>query len=83
MKCCKRCGHVNYYPTSNTYECLTRKVEANGVCDRFQENLSPSAIMKKIDKEIARLEKMEDGAYKLKQYPDFWQNYHLIKGENK
>ena len=83
---CKKCGHVTKYNgTVPRYECENgAKVDPYGLCDRFQLNLSPSAIMRKIDKEIERLEKLEDGVYRLTKRPPFGQNYRIVeKGENK
>ena len=92
--CCKNCGHVTFYKTSNKYECQKQKVDKNGVCDRYQQNVSPSVILKCIDKKIAELDKYEDGQFylieiaargggqfELKKYPPFGQNYHVISEE--
>ena len=86
IDCCRRCGHVTYYTSGKArrYECENgKKVQADGVCDRFQPNISPAEIMRKMDREIKRLEKMGDGAYELKKRPPLGQNYRLIyeKGE--
>ena len=50
----------------------------NGICDRFQPMVSSFEIMRLIDKKIAELETYEDGQFKLKKYPPFGQNYHVI-----
>ena len=76
-KCCKNCGHVTCYG-SGKYECQKRKVDMNGICDRFQPMVSSFEIMRLIDKKIAELETYEDGQFKLKKYPPFGQNYHVI-----
>ena len=83
LNCCQKCGHVTRYRGSfPRYECENgKKVDKNGTCDRFQLNISPSEIMRKIDKEIDRLEKMKDGEYQLTKRPPFGQNYRILKRE--
>lgn len=80
--CCKNCGHVTYYShcRKQHYECMGRKVAPNGICDRYQRNVSVSEICKKLDKAIAELDKVEDGQYELKERPPFGQNYRVVEG---
>ena len=77
LACCQNCGHVTFYNKHGKYyECVSGKiVRPEMVCDRFQKDLSSAEIIKKMDKEIKRLEKYEDGQYTLKQYPPVGQNY--------
>ena len=84
--CCKNCGHVTRYNVGHAgekYECVTGRVDENGICDRYQPDISPSQIMKRVDAELKKLEKsgIEDGQYKLKVRPPFGQNYR-VQGKN-
>ena len=77
-KCCAHCGHVICYRGKGTrYECMRMTVDANGICDRFQDNVPPSEIMRRIDKKLKELEKIPDGQFKLREFPPFHQNYHV------
>ena len=79
-KCCKTCGHCTKYnvgKVSEKYECMTRWVDANGICDRYQPNITPAEIMKRIDRDLKRLEKVEDGKFELTKRPPFGQNYRI------
>ncbi len=78
---CEVCGHCTKYRIPGRprrYECAFGVVSPYGICDRFQPDVSPSEIMRVIDREMKRLESFEDGKYQLKTYPDFGQNYRLI-----
>ena len=82
--CCKNCGHCTKYligRPSARYECAFGNVDPYGICDRYQPDISPSQIMRKIDTEIKKLEKsdVEDGQYRLKVRPPFGQNYRLTR----
>lgn len=83
VECCKTCGHVTCYKNSRRYECMKMVVSPNGICDRYQENISPTGIMRKIDEAMKELENVEDGQYQIKQRPPFHQNYHIIEGKRK
>ena len=77
-KCCKNCGHVTCYKLSRTrYECPFGAVSPNGVCDRFQQNISPTAITRRIDMALKELAKVADGELKITQRPPFGQNYRV------
>ena len=87
-KCCKNCGHCTRYNVGKSkekYECVIGIVDEYGICDRYQPDISPSQIMKRIDEEIKRLDSLaiEDGQYKLKVRPPFGQNYRLIRKSGK
>ena len=80
--CCKNCGHCTKYSigrTSVKYECAFGNVDPFGICDRYQADISPSQIMRRIDSEIKWLDSLgvEDGQYKLKVRPPFGQNYRV------
>lgn len=87
-KCCKNCGYVTVYSghgkgKPDKYECINlMEVKANGVCDRWSKIVTPSEIMKRIDKEIKRIEKIEPKDFHLKDRPKYGQNYHVIGEEN-
>lgn len=80
--CCKNCGHCTKYNVGKAgekFECVIGLVDEFGICDRYQADISPSQIMRRIDAELKRLEKsgIEDGQYKLKVRPPFGQNYRV------
>lgn len=77
LACCQNCGHVTYYSKQGRYyECVNGKVvKPEMVCDRFQKDLTSAEIIRKMDQEIKRLEKFEDGQYELKKYPPIGLNY--------
>ena len=80
VKCCRTCGHSTKYnlgKASEKIECMTKWVDPNGICDRFQPNISPTQIMKKIDEGLKRLERIEDGKYELTVRPPFGKNYRV------
>ena len=77
-KCCKKCGNVTYYGGRHPYyECMKMKVSPWGVCDRFQKNCSSEEIMRKLDKAMSRIEKVEPGCYVIRALPNYGQNYRL------
>ena len=81
MNTCKNCGHVICYSyVTKHYECNHKVVSPYGVCDRYQPDITPAQIMRKIDASLKELEKYEDGKYELKVRPPFHQNYHLTRG---
>ena len=80
--CCKFCGHVTVYSyNGKRYECMKEPVDPLGICDRFQKNVSPTTIIRLIDKKLKELEDCKDGSYQLTERPPFRQNYHLITEE--
>lgn len=78
IRCCNSCGHVTVYRLSGThYECMNKAVNQYGICDRYQPNISPTAIMRVIDEKLKELEACKDGEFKLTVRPPFHQNYHI------
>ena len=60
---------------------MKRKVDPRGICDRYQKDMTPSEIMKHIDRKLKELEQMPDGKYIPVQKPPFHQNYSLPGGK--
>lgn len=79
LACCQNCGHVTCYnKNGRRFECVNGKtVMPEMVCDRFQKDLTSAEIVRKMDREIKRLEQFEDGQYQLKSYPPIGQNYRM------
>lgn len=75
--CCKNCGHVVAYKNGKL-ECMKEVVSPYGLCDRFQPQMTPTAITRIIDRKLKELDQYENGQFRLTQRPAFHQNYHLI-----
>ena len=81
MNSCKNCGHCTRYNSRRgiyRYECAFGNVDPDCVCDRYQPDCSPAEIMRKIDRDIKRLNSVPDGKYELIKRPPFGQNYRVV-----
>lgn len=86
-KSCANCGHVTGYRDKKGYairyyECANGKqVNKNGVCDRWTKDITPGELIKRIDIELKKIEKIDPSEFHLPKRPKFMQNYRIIGDE--
>lgn len=84
-KTCKNCGHATYYKghrgngQGGRLECTNGiVVDKNGVCDRWIKDVTCAEVMRRIDKEIKRIDKIPPSEFQLKVRPNFGENYRIV-----
>lgn len=87
-KCCRNCGNVIKYtryangkPTK--FECANgKKVDPNGVCDRWQIKATADQIGQRMDKISDLIDRMKpDEEYVLTKRAAYMENYRIVGDE--